>query len=54
MKVARGDYSVQVELSSEYNYLDALAMGINMMVDGLRFGKNIEKENEEIKQLNLE
>jgi len=54
MKVARGDYSVQVELSSEYNYLDALAMGINMMVDGLRFGKNIEKENEEIKQLNAQ
>lgn len=54
MKVASGDYSVQVELSSEYNYLDALAMGINMMVDGLRFGKSIEKENEEIKQLNAQ
>jgi signal transduction histidine kinase/CheY-like chemotaxis protein len=54
MKVARGDYTVQVELSSEYNYLDALAMGINMMVDGLRFGKTIENENEVIKQLNAE
>lgn len=35
MKVARGDYSVQVELSDKNDALDSLAMGINMMIDDL-------------------
>ena len=35
MKVARGDYSVQLELSSENDSLDSLAIGINMMVEDL-------------------
>jgi signal transduction histidine kinase/CheY-like chemotaxis protein len=52
MKVARGDYSVQVTVSDEYNYLDALAIGINMMVDDISRSKNIEQENEKIKELN--
>jgi PAS domain S-box-containing protein len=54
IKVARGDYSVQVELSDESDSLDALAMGINMMVDDLRKGKSIELENEKIRLLNAE
>ena len=35
MKVARGDYSVQVDLSGMNDELDSLAMGINMMMDDL-------------------
>ena len=54
MKVAEGDYSVQLELSQENNDLDALAMGINMMVDDLKIRHELEQENEEIKLLNLQ
>jgi signal transduction histidine kinase/CheY-like chemotaxis protein len=54
MRVARGDYSVQVEVSEEYNDLDALAMGLNMMIDELRFNYNIEAENKKIKLLNMQ
>jgi signal transduction histidine kinase len=52
MKVAKGDFSVQLEISEEYNDLDALAMGINMMVDDLRIGHAMGQENERIKLLN--
>ena len=54
MRVARGDYSVQVELTDEYDYLDALAIGINMMVDDISRSKSIELENEKIKELNAQ
>ncbi|TET61678.1 hypothetical protein E3J48_05390, partial [Candidatus Aerophobetes bacterium] len=36
MKVARGDYSVQVEFSGENDEFDSLAMGLNMMIDDIR------------------
>jgi len=36
MEVAKGDYSVQIELSGENDDLDALAMGLNMMTDDVR------------------
>ncbi len=36
MKVARGDYSVQLELSDENDDIDSLAMGLNMMIDDIR------------------
>ncbi|QGY45310.1 response regulator [Maribellus comscasis] len=52
MKVARGDYSVQVPLSEKNDHLDALAMGFNLMVDDIGSSKKIEKENKKIKRLN--
>lgn len=36
MKVAQGDYSIQVELSGEDDDFDSLAMGLNMMIDDIR------------------
>jgi nitrogen fixation/metabolism regulation signal transduction histidine kinase len=36
IKVARGDYSVQIELSGKNDELDSLAMGLNMMIDDIR------------------
>ncbi len=36
MKVARGDHSVQFELSGKNDELDSLAVGLNMMIDDLR------------------
>jgi len=36
MSVARGDYSIQVELSGENDELDSLAIGLNMMIDDIR------------------
>ena len=38
MKVARGDYSVQVELSGKNDEIDSLAVGLNMMIDNLKAG----------------
>jgi signal transduction histidine kinase len=38
MMVSRGDYSVQVGVSSENDELDSLAMGLNMMIDDLKAG----------------
>lgn len=38
MELARGNYSVQVEMSGENDDLDALAMGLNMMIDDLASG----------------
>jgi PAS domain S-box-containing protein len=38
VKVARGDYSAQVKLSGEYDDIDSLAVGINMMIDDLKTG----------------
>ncbi|MBE3122381.1 MAG: hypothetical protein IMZ58_09275 [Thermoplasmata archaeon] len=35
-KVARGDYSIQIELSGKNDDLDSLGMGINMMIDDIR------------------
>lgn len=54
MKVAQGDYSVQLELTGKNDYLDALAIGINMMVDDIKRSQVVEVENEKIKQLNDE
>ena len=34
-KVARGDYSVQIELSPQNDDLDSLAVGLNMMIDDI-------------------
>jgi len=54
MKVARGDYSVQNELSGESDDLDALAMGLNMMIDDLRNNVNLKSQNNRIRAINDE
>ena len=52
MKVARGDYSVQNALSPENDDLDALAMGLNMMIDDLRNNLDLEERNKEMQAIN--
>ncbi len=50
MKVARGNYSVQVELSGRNDEIDSLAIGLNMMIDDI--GNSIEelhRANEQLK-----
>ncbi len=47
MKVARGDYSVQIEFSSKNDDLDSLAMGLNMMIDDIRTSEEALRESEE-------
>lgn len=37
MKVARGDYYVQLKLSGKNDELDSLAVGINMMIDDINY-----------------
>jgi signal transduction histidine kinase/CheY-like chemotaxis protein len=54
MKVSRGDYSVQIRLSDEYNYMDAIAVGFNMMVDDIKKSHEISLENQRINQLNAQ
>ena len=36
MRVARGDFSVQIELSGKDDEIDSLALGLNMMIDEIR------------------
>lgn len=54
MKVARGDFSQEVILSDNNDDLDALAMGVNMMIDDLRINFNIEEQNKKIIAINEE
>jgi len=45
MKVARGEYSIQIKSSEENDDLDSLAIGINMMIDDIRASvEEVERE----------
>jgi PAS domain S-box-containing protein len=46
-RVARGDYSAQIELSPQNDDLDSLAMGLNMMIDDVRNEITERKKTEE-------
>jgi two-component system, NtrC family, sensor kinase len=49
--VARGDYSVQAELTGEQDSLDSLAIGINMMIDDIgKYTGQIEKAKQELEE----
>jgi signal transduction histidine kinase len=49
MKVARGDYSVQIELSGKNDEIDSLAMGLNMMTDDIRNSiEELHRANEQL------
>lgn len=54
MQVAKGDYSVQLRISEENNMLDALAMGINIMIDEIKNSVDIEQQNEIYRKINTE
>jgi PAS domain S-box-containing protein len=47
MKVARGNYSVQTELSDKNDEIDSLAVGLNMMIDDIRTARETLQESEE-------
>jgi len=47
MRVARGDHSVQIELSGKNDEIDSLAMGLNMMIDDIKTSEQALKESEE-------
>ena len=53
MNVAQGDYTAQVNLTGENDYWDALAVGINTMVDDLKISQEVKRENKKIKKLNV-
>ncbi len=48
MKVARGDFSVQIERSGRNDDLDSLAVGINMMINDIEGDITERKETEEL------
>ncbi len=54
MLVAKGDYSVQLEITEKNDMLDALAMGINIMIDEIRHSVEIELQYERYKEINAE
>ncbi len=54
MKIAHGDLNFQFEISNNNDNIDALSMGINMLVDDLKEGLLRKNENERIKKLNKE
>jgi len=47
MEVARGDYSVQIELSGQNDEFDSLAMCLNMMIDDIRTNEEALRQSEE-------
>jgi signal transduction histidine kinase len=54
-RVARGDYTVECELSGKNDIFDALGMGINMMIDDIRNGiEELHRANEELRASNEE
>lgn len=46
IEVAKGNFAVQIELAGRNDHYDALAMGINLMIDDIRMGTETLKENE--------
>lgn len=52
LQVARGNFEVKAGVSDENDSLDALAMGLNMMIADLHKKKYTEQENARIKILN--
>ncbi len=54
LKVAQGDYSVQIDISDRRDSLDSLAMGFNMMIDDVRDSVEIALQNERISHINNE
>ena len=51
MKAARGDYSVEVELSDNYDDLDAIGIGINMMIEDIKnSGGKLQKAHDQLEQ----
>lgn len=53
-KVARGDYSVHIEISDRRDTLDSLAKVFNMMIDAVKDSVEIALQNEKISQINEE
>jgi signal transduction histidine kinase len=52
MKVARGDYSAQIQLSGKNDELDSIAVGLNMMIDDLKAGTvGLEYTNNRIEEI---
>ena len=49
MKVARGDYTSQIELGDKNDEFDSLAMGINMMVDDIK--ASVEEDKQRVSKL---
>ncbi len=54
LKIAQGDFDIELSLSDKNDKIDALAMGINMLIDDLKIKDFLSKENEKIKALNTE
>jgi signal transduction histidine kinase/ActR/RegA family two-component response regulator len=54
LKVAQGDFSVQLQISERNDLLDSLAMGFNMMIDDVRESVEIALQNERISHMNTE
>lgn len=53
-QVAHGNYTVQLELSGRNNMLDALAMGLNMMIDDTRTGIANFRQDDQIRRMEEE
>ncbi len=54
MKIAHGDIDYQFEISDKNDKIDALSMGINMLMDDIKEGHLQKIENERIIKLNQE
>ncbi len=52
LKIAQGDLHTELIISDKNDKLDALAMGINMLIDDLKKNDQLTRENKNIKALN--
>ncbi|MEZ5070553.1 MAG: histidine kinase dimerization/phospho-acceptor domain-containing protein [Bacteroidales bacterium] len=53
-QVIQGDYTAQARMSGTNDEFDALAMGLNMMIDELQENLDLQEQNERIRELNSE
>ena len=54
MKVARGHFSFQADISPENDELDALAVGLNMLIDDLAENVDLQTQYERLREINEE
>lgn len=52
IEVAQGNFGKQINLSGQNDDLDALAMGINMMIDDLKNNIDLQLKNKQIQEMN--
>ncbi|MFA9388619.1 MAG: histidine kinase dimerization/phospho-acceptor domain-containing protein [Prolixibacteraceae bacterium] len=54
LQVSRGNYDCEAEISNNFDELDSLAIGMNMLIEDLKKNTLVEAQNIKIKEINQE